>query len=86
MNAEAEDLLAHYREIQAVMARREELFSMVDVCESEADAVQKVADHFGISTLRAGAVLSLSVSRWTLDARRRIADEIQRLETLLASD
>lgn len=86
MNDEAADQLGLYRDLQAVMARREELFSMVDVGESEADAVQKVADHFGISTLRARAVLSLSVSRWTLDARRRIADEIQHLETLLASD
>jgi DNA gyrase/topoisomerase IV subunit A len=81
---EATEHLAHYRALQTVMGRRDELFTIVLAAKSEDEAAAEVANHFGISVLQAGAVLSLTVARWTVEGRQKFADEISHLERILA--
>jgi GNAT superfamily N-acetyltransferase len=65
------------------LERRHELLDVIVKSEDYDAAVEAIAGHLGTSTAAAEAVLGLSFDRLTKVARRRIAAELQDLNTQL---
>lgn len=86
LRAETETQLAHYRDMQTALERREEFFGIVSSARSDQDAVDRVAKRFDLPVTRVEAILSAPVTQWTDAGQEGVTSEIKRLEALLASD
>ena len=67
------------------MARRDEVFEIVDSSDDADEAKERIRQLFGVSDRNiSGAVLDLQVSRWTRSDRQRIAEEAEEVRRELS--
>lgn len=70
----------------AVQERREEFFLIVERAQNLDEARRSVQDHFGFKDFVSHSVLELPVRRWTVDQRRILAAEAEKIRQSLASE
>jgi DNA gyrase/topoisomerase IV subunit A len=82
--AAVEEQLAVMELVEVAMARRDEVFEIVETSEDADEAQARIRDLFVVNDPYVSrAVLDIQVSRWTRDNRKRITDRVEELRRLL---
>lgn len=84
--SQAKDTLLMLEGMLAVQERREEFFLIVERAQNLDEARRSVQEHFGFNDFVSHSVLELPVRRWTVDQRRILAAEAERIRQSLASE
>lgn len=84
--SQAEDTLLVLEGMLAVQERREEFFLIVERALNLDEARRRVQEHFGFEDFVSHSVLELPVRRWTVDQRRILAAEAERIRQSRASE